>query len=115
MAALGLACNFMLWTVPALVGAAALPHALFPNTTPTLSQALASAERPSGATPTLLQALTNLIGAESEAMEVAALGLQQPTPAGLAPRANQASAHVLDAVATYVRSAQAVVDRVPYR
>jgi hypothetical protein len=48
-------------------------------------------------------------------MQVAAVGLQQPTPSDLAPRATQASAHVLDAVATYIRSAQAVVDRVPHR
>jgi hypothetical protein len=114
MATFGLACNFMLWTVPAFVGATALPHALFPNSTPNLSQALGRGERTSGPTPSLLDALTQLIGAESEAMQVAALGLQQPTPPDLAPRANEAGAHVRDAVATYVRSAQAVIDRLPH-
>jgi hypothetical protein len=113
LATFGLACSFVLWTVPAFVAAAALPHALFPNTAPTLSEVIASAERTSGPTPNLLDALTRLIGAESEAMQVAAAGLQQPTPPDLAPRANQASAHVLDAVQAYVRSAQAIVDRQP--
>ena len=47
----------------------------------------------------------------TKAMQVAALGLQQPTPPDLAPRANQAGAHVLDAVSTYIRSAQAIVDK----
>jgi hypothetical protein len=101
----------MLWTVPAFVAAAALPHALFPNSAPSMSEVIASAGRTAGPTPNLLDALTGLIGAESDAMHVAALGLQQPTPPDLAPRANQASARVLEAVNTYIRSAQAIVDK----
>jgi hypothetical protein len=111
LATFGLACSFVLWTVPAFVAAAAVPHALFPNSAPSLSQVIALAERTSGPTPNLLDALTRLIGAESEAMQVAAAGLQQPTPPDLGPRADQASARVLDAVHTYVRSAQAIVDK----
>jgi hypothetical protein len=52
-----------------------------------------------------------LIGAESEALQVAGEGLQQPTPKDLAPRANATGARVEDAIQTYLRSAEAIVDR----
>jgi hypothetical protein len=110
-ASFGLALNVVLWSVPGMVGASALPHLVFPDNAPTLAQALASAERGAGVTPSLPDALMLLIGAESEALQVAGMGLQQPTPADLAPRANQAGARVLDAVRTYVRSADAVFRR----
>jgi hypothetical protein len=97
MAALGLAFNVMLWSLPVLVGA----------------KALAAAERSAGPTPGLLDALTQLIGAEVEALEVAGVGLQQPPPADLAPRATHAGARVMDAITTYIRSAAAALDKTP--
>jgi hypothetical protein len=113
MATFGLACNVVLWSVPALVGAGALPHAIFPNSTPSLPQTLAQLERSAGPTPSLLDALTQLIGAEGEALEVAGRGLQQPTAPDLGPRANHAGARVLDAITTYIRSASEVFDKTP--
>lgn len=59
----------------------------------------------------LLDALVVLIGAESEALQVAGDALQQPTPPDLAPRANAAGDRVEDAVKTYIRTAEAVVGR----
>jgi hypothetical protein len=110
MATFGLAFSAMLWIVPAMVAASAAPHLFAPNIAPTLAQVLATAERTAGLTPSLPDALMQLIGAESEALEVAGLGLQQPRPADLAARADHASARVLDAVRTYIRSASAVLN-----
>jgi hypothetical protein len=93
------------------VGASALPHLIFQNNAPTLAQALASAESAAGRTVSLPEALLQLVGAESEALEVAGMGLQQPIPPDLASRADHAGARVLGAVSTYVRSAQAVLNR----
>lgn len=112
-AAFGLALNVVLWSVPGLVGAAGLASLLAPGSVLPLSRTLATAERGSGTTPGLLDALTQLIGAEAEALEVAGLGLQQPTPMDLAPRANRAGARVFDAITTYVRAAAAAVEKSP--
>jgi hypothetical protein len=109
MATLGLAFNLLLWSVPAFVAASALPHAVFPDNAPTLSGALAQAEHAAGPMPSLPDALLQLIGAESEALQVAGLGLQTPPPADLAPRADHAGARVLDTVTVYIRSASAVL------
>jgi hypothetical protein len=111
LASLGLAFNVILWSVPGMVAASALPHALFPEAMPALSQALASAEGRTGATVSLPDALLQLIGAESEALEVANAALQPGTPpADLSARANAAGARVLDAAYVYVHSAQAVLN-----
>ena len=111
MASLGLALNLMLWSVPALVGASAVPHLVLPNTAPTLAETLAAVENKSGVTPSLPEALVQLIGAEAEALQVAGQGLQQPLPDDLAAKANHAGVRVLQAVTTYVRSANAVFNR----
>jgi len=42
---------------------------------------------------------------------VAGDGLQQPTPADLALRANAAGVHVEDAAVSYIRAAQALFSR----
>jgi hypothetical protein len=112
MATLGLALNLLLWSVPAALGAAALPHALFPNDTPDLASTLSGAPGTPGATPSLLEALVQLVGAESDALQVAGLGLQQPAAPDLAPRANDAGTRVLDSARTYVLAAQALVDQI---
>jgi hypothetical protein len=110
MATLGLACNLLLWTVPASVGAAGLAHVFLRDTAPALADSLQTpARRTDGVTPNLLTALRQLIGAESEALQVAGLGLQQPTPADLGPRADAAGVHVLQAVSTYISAAQSLV------
>ena len=110
LASFGLALNAMLWSVPAMVGASAMPHVLVPDSAPTLAEVLSRADASGGAT-SMPDALLHLIGAESEALQVAAAGLQQPTPTDLAPRANHAGARVMDAVSVYVRSAQAALHR----
>jgi hypothetical protein len=112
MAALGLAFNVILWSLPALVGAAALPHAIF-SAAPRSSEVLSAAERAAGPTPSLFDALTQLIGAEAEALEVTGLALQQPIPLDLAPRADHAGARVISAITTYIRSAAAAIDKTP--
>jgi hypothetical protein len=114
MATAGLAINLMLWGVPGMVGASALPHLIAPDRAPTLAQTLFNAERSSGQTPSVPDALMQLIGAEAEALQIAAAALQQPTPADLAPRANAVGARVLDAVTSYARSAQAALDHAPH-
>jgi hypothetical protein len=111
LASLGLALSLFLRGVPAMVAAADAAHLVLPNNTPTISQALDSLERNSGQTPSLEDALIKLIGAESEALQVAGEGLQQPAPNDLAPRANAAGARVEDAAATYARAAQALLNR----
>ena len=114
MATAGLAINVMLWGVPGLVGASALPHLIAPDRAPTLAQVLFSAERQSGQTPSVPDALIQLIGADADALQVAATALQQPTPVDLAPRANATGARVLDVVTTYARSVQSALDRAPH-
>ena len=111
LASFGLALNLFLWGVPGLVAAAAAAHLVLPDRTPTISEALGRLESSSGPTPSLEDALIKLLGAESEALNVAGAGLQQPTPPDLAPRANAAGARVEDAVATYVRAAQRALSR----
>ena len=103
LASFGLALNLFLWGIPGLVMASGAVHAVFPSSTPTQSQMVDS-----GSDKSLYTALVRLIGAELEALQVAGDGLQQPTPADLAPRASAAGAHVEDAAVTYIRAAQAV-------
>jgi hypothetical protein len=111
LASFGLAVNLFLWGIPGLVAAAGAAHLVAPTSTPTLAETLQSLESHSSATPGLEDALIKLIGAESEALQVAGDALQQPTPTDIAPRANAAGAHVEDAAATYVRAAQALLQR----
>ena len=111
MASCGLALNVLLWSVPAMVGASAVPRLILPNGAPTLGEVLAAAEAKAGITPSLPDALLQLIGAEAEALQVAADGLRQPTPGDLAPRANHAGDRVLQAVTTYARSANGIFNR----
>jgi len=111
LASFGLALNLFVWGVPGMVAASGAAHLLLPAQTPSLSQALGSLERTAGPTPSLPDALIQLIGAESEALQVAGDGLTQPAPEDLVPRANAAGTRVLDAATTYVRSAQAVVSQ----
>jgi hypothetical protein len=112
LATLGLALNLVLWGVPGMVAASAAAHYALPDNTPTLSAALQGIEVGSGPTPSLLNGLVQLIGAEAEAMQVAGAALQQqPPPEDLVPRANAASARVLQAATSYVRAAQALTNR----
>jgi len=111
LASIGLALNLVLWGVPGMVMASGAAHLVLPDSTPDIAQALRTVEIGSGPTPSLLDALVQLVGAESEALQVAGLGLQQPPPSDLAPRANAAGGRVLTAVTTYVRAAQALTNR----
>ena len=112
-ATLGLAVNFILWSIPVVVGATALPHALFPEAAPPLAQALSmmspSASYASSA-PSLSDALLQLVGAESEALHVAGVALQQPLPPDIGSQADHAGRRVEDALLTYLRAAQNVVE-----
>ena len=109
LASLGLGLNLFLWGIPGMVVASGAAHAVFPNATPTQSQTLSAVD--SGSDKSLYNALARLIGAESEALQVAGEGLQQPTPADLAPRANAAGAQVEAAGVNYIRAAQTVFSR----
>jgi hypothetical protein len=108
MASFGLALNVMLCCVPAVVGASALPHALFPATMPTLAEALPQ-YRVYHEKVSVPDALLQLIGAESAALQVAGLGLQQPPPADLAARADDAGRRVFDAVTVYVAASRSAL------
>ena len=127
MASLGLAVNVLLWSVPLLVAGSALPAALPPalgsavgpalgadhalGDTPSLSEALASAERGAGPVPGVPDAFVQLVGAEAEAMTVAGQALQQPDRPDLGPRATHAGARVEQAMHTYIASVAAALDR----
>ena len=111
LASFGLAVTLFLWSMPGLVAASAAAHLAMPASAPTLVQAL-DALQSNGATgrsPTLLDALLMLVGAEAEALQVAGAALQQPAPVDLATRANAAGARVEDAVYAYVGAARALV------
>ena len=82
-----------------------------PDSAPALSEALASAEHSAGSAPGVPDAFVQLIGAEVEAMTVAGQALQQPDRPDLGPRANHASARVLQSVRTYIRSVAAALSR----
>jgi hypothetical protein len=110
MATFGLAVNMLLWSVPVLVVTSAVPHAVLPESAPTLASVLASLERAAAPDPSLPDALVQLIGAEAEALQVAGAALRQPTSADLAATAGAAGARVLLAMTTYARSAKGVVD-----
>ena|SRR5689334_2391799 len=107
LAGFGLALNLVLWGVPGMVAASGAAHLILPDVAPTQSQTL----RLAGASDSssVYSALVKLIGAESEALEVAGEGLQQPMPEDLAPRANVAGEHVHEAVVSYLQAAQALV------
>ena len=113
LATFGLTVNVLMWGVPAFVAASALPRVFLADRAPELADALATAERSSRSTPGITDALVNLVGAESEAMQVASMGLHQPPPPDLAARADHAGNRVLEAVSVYVRAVAAVVDRRP--
>jgi hypothetical protein len=106
-ATFGLALNLFLWGVPGMVATAAAAHFALPQT-PTLAQALEHAD---GDRPALTTSLVQLVGAESEALEVAADALRQPTPPELAPRANTAGTHVETALYAYLTAAQKLLNR----
>jgi len=106
LASLGLGLNLFLGGIPGMVAVSSAAYALLPNTAPPQSQTLDEVD--SGPDRSLYTALARLIGAESEALQVAGAGLQQPPPVDLAPRADAAGAHVVAAAAAYIRAAQAV-------
>jgi hypothetical protein len=111
LASFGLALNLFLWGGPGMIAASGAAHLVVPGA-PSLSQALRTLElRTSGTTPSLYESLLKLIGAESEALQVAGAALQQPTPADIGPRANAAGAQVEDAARSYIHAAQALAQR----
>ena len=110
LATLGLALNVCLWGIPGMVAASGAVHLISPST-PTIAEALNQIERDASPTPSLPDALVQLISAEATAMQVAGAALQQPTPQDMVPRANAAGAQVLGAVQTYVRAEQAITRR----
>lgn len=83
---LGLALQAILWSVPAVVTASAV-----------------AGRRPTeAASPRLAEALTNLLTAETEALRVAGVALEQPSTPGLGARADRAGAAVLTTARAYV-------------
>jgi hypothetical protein len=113
LASFGLAFNLFLCSIPVVVAAAAMPHAIFGNSAPSLAQALDNTQQHAGLTPSLADALIQLVAAESEALHVAGEGLQSPPPANLGQQADHAGNRVKDAVTAYVRAAQNALDHAP--
>ena len=114
LASIGLAVNVVLWGVPGLVMASGAAHLLLPGDIPSLSDELARVEASTGSadrSPTLLDALVQLIGAEAAALQVAGTGLQQPPPQDLTPRANAAGDRVRAAAADYLQVFQHLTAR----
>ena len=109
LATLGLAINVVLWSVPAVVASSAVSHAVFPDAPSTLSSLAASA----GPSPNLMDALIQLIDAEVDAVHVAGVALQQPTPDDIGPKATAAGARVLAATTHYVQAARDALDSLP--
>jgi hypothetical protein len=107
LASFGLTLNLMLWGVPGMLATSAAAHALLPRT-PTLADAL---QQTGTQKPAITTALVQLVGAESEALQVAAAALQQPAPRDLAPRASAAGAHVETALQDYLNAAQSLLSR----
>jgi|SRR5579864_2168127 len=110
LATFGLALNACLWGVPGMVAASGAAHLISPSA-PTIAEALNQVERGASPTPSLPDALVQLISAEASAFQVVGEALQQPTPQDLAPRANDAGAQVVSAVQTYVRATQVITQR----
>jgi hypothetical protein len=109
LATLGLAINMLLWSVPALVAGSVVPHALFPDSTSTLSSLTGFA----GTKPNLTDALIQLMAAEVDGLHVAGAALQQPTPADIGPASTTAGARILAATTEYVQAARDVLNNVP--
>ena len=105
MATGGLAIHLFLWSIPAVVAAATVPHALFTDTAPTLANALASTQGVQQKND-LPDALVQRIAAESEALDVAGQGLHTPPPANLAEQATHAGNRVKSALVVYINAAQ---------
>lgn len=108
LATFGLAVNALFWSMPLTVTAAKLPQ-LTDNSSLSPADILRALPH-EASTSSLREALLRLIGAESEALAVAAAALQQPLPADIGQQANHAGQDVHSAAADYIRAAQAVVD-----
>jgi hypothetical protein len=105
LASFGLAFNVLLWSVPALVAASSVGQLVAPSA-PNLAERLPG----QGGTKSLLDALIGLMGAESEAMQVAGAAIQDPRAPHLAERADAAGGRVLDAVKTYIQTFERVTN-----
>jgi hypothetical protein len=111
LASFGLVLNLFLWGVPGIVGASGAAHLVLPAEVPGISQALGALGTNPNSSPGIYDALLKLIGAESEALQIAGEALEQPAPSNIAPRANAASTRVEYAVRTYIQAARALVQR----
>lgn len=98
LASLGLSFNVILWTVPGIVAASVA----LPGSASNVAQQIGAQHSSSS----VRDALIGLIGAEVDAMHVAALAIEQPRTPHLAETANASSARVLDAVRNYVTTVQ---------
>ena len=105
LATFGLGLNLFLWGAPAIAATAAAAHFALPQT-PLLSE---SFDQAASRGPAITTSLAELIGAESDALQIASDALQQPTPKNIAPRANAAGAHVETALQAYLQAAQVLI------
>jgi hypothetical protein len=111
LAALGLAIEIMLWSLPGLAAAAGVPRlvdqqrAIPPYSSPQRAQETWPSDVP------LPLALMALIGAEAQALHVAAEGLQQPPSDDLSQQATHAGLRVASAARTYAASVQSALER----
>src|SRR4051794_19800411 len=109
LAAFGLAIEMTLWSLPGLAAATGLPRLVGQERDIPLYTSL---QRVQGDLPSDVPvpvALTALMGAETEALHIAADGLRQPPPEDLARQATHAGLRVASAARTYMGSVQSVL------
>jgi hypothetical protein len=106
LALFGLSLNMLLWGVPGVVATSAAAHYVLPQ-----ARSFSDSLQHISGSPPITAALAQLVGAESDALQVAGEALQQPTPSDLAPRANAAGAHVATALQKYVSAVQELTRR----
>lgn len=112
MATIGLAIQCVLWSVPATLGAATLPHQLASDI-PGLGTLLSANHSDTSARVGVRDALVGLIGAEVDALQVAQIALRPNAPADLGLRASRAGEQVQDSALTYVRVVESILDSLP--
>ncbi|GAC1319312.1 MAG: hypothetical protein NVSMB2_14550 [Chloroflexota bacterium] len=112
LATVGVAIQCVLWSVPATLAVAALPHTIAADV-PGIGSLLNAPRADSSARVGIRDALVGLIGAEVDALQVAGIALQPNPPAELGVRADRSGAQVQDAALTYARVVKSILDSLP--
>lgn len=112
IATVGLAIQCVLWSAPATPGATGLSHQLVADV-PGVGTLLSATRVDISARVGIRDALTGLIGAEVDALQVAGAALHPGPPADLAMRATRAGDQLHDAGLAYVRVIEPILDSLP--